>query len=40
MSSDETPPNEKAMAKQEAFLQKDYELKIGDHPDSCVMRGL
>ena len=29
MSSDETPPNEKAMAKQEAFLQKDYELKIG-----------
>ncbi len=29
MSSDQTHPDEKAKAKQEAFLQKDYELKIG-----------
>jgi len=29
VSSDETYPDEKAKAKQEAFLQKDYELKIG-----------
>ncbi len=29
MSSDQTHPDEKAKAKQGAFLQKDYELKIG-----------
>jgi hypothetical protein len=29
VSSDETHSDEKAKAKQEAFLQKDYELKIG-----------
>jgi hypothetical protein len=28
VSSDQTHPDEKAKAKQEAFLQKDYELKI------------
>ena len=28
MSSDQTHPDEKATAKQEAFLQKDYEIKI------------
>ena len=28
MSSDQTYPDEKTIAKQEAFLQKDYELKI------------
>jgi hypothetical protein len=29
VSSDQAHPDEKAKAKQEAFLQKDYELKIG-----------